>query len=153
MGKKVGRKNKYDTHVKPYLNDIKKWYKTMTEEQVAQKLGISIATFWNYKREHEELQEVLFEAKKDFADDLKSSLKKRAMGYEYEEEKITIKDDNGKPVKVIERYKKYCHADIGAIHLLLKNLDKEWHNDDYKTLMLKQKQLELQERKIENDEW
>lgn len=153
MAKNGGRKNKYETHVKPFLNEIKDWYKEMTEEQIAKRLGISIASFWNYKREYKELQKALIEAKRDYSEELKSALKKRAKGYEYEEEKITIKDDNGKPVKIIERYKKYSHADVGAIHLLLKNIDKTWHNDDTISIKLKEKQLELQERKIENDEW
>ena len=38
MGK-AGRKNKYETHVKPNFEKIKKWYLTKTETQIANKLG------------------------------------------------------------------------------------------------------------------
>ena len=43
--------------------------------------------------------------------------------------------------------------DLGSIHLLLKNIDPEWHNDDKATLDLKKEQLELAKKKQEADEW
>ena len=53
----------------------------------------------------------------------------------------------------MDTFKKYAVPDTGAIHLLLKNNDPEWHNDDKQTMELKKKQVELQERKIELDEF
>ena len=40
-----------------------------------------------------------------------------------------------------------------AAHLLLKNLDPNWHNDDAETLDIKKKQVELQKQKLEQDNW
>ena len=42
---------------------------------------------------------------------------------------------------------------IFDIVLLLKNLDPEWKNDDQTTIDMKKKQLELTERKIDQNEW
>jgi hypothetical protein len=65
------------------------------------------------------------------------------------EEKSEI-NESGELV-VVERYKvtKYSAPDLGSIHLLLKNLDDSWHNDDVPTLKLKKEQLELSRQKAE----
>lgn len=149
----MGRRDKYETHVKPHLKDIPKWYETMTEAQIARKLGVSVASFENYKNQHPELVKCLRDSRKEFIEELKGTLKKKAIGFRYTETKKTIREVNGEKVKVIEEYEKYAQPDTGAAHLLLKNLDPEWHNDDKATLDLKRKQLELNERKIEQDEW
>lgn len=49
--------------------------------------------------------------------------------------------------------KKYAPPDVGAAHLLLKNLDKNWRNDDAATMELKRKQVDLTQKKIEKDMW
>jgi len=97
--------------------------------------------------------DALRQGKEDLIVSLKETLIKKAMGYHYTETKTTIRDENGKKVKVIEKNEKYAQPDTGAIHLLLKNLDKEWRNDDQTTIDLKRKQVELTEKKIEQNEW
>lgn len=150
----MGRKNKYETHVKPYLDKIPEWYDEFDEKQIAtEKLGISVGSFENYKKEYPELREALRSAKQNLIGELKTSLKKKAKGYYYEETKTTIRRIDGKDVQVVEKYKKYAHPDTVAIHLLLKNLDDEWRNDDKATMDMKQKQIELNERKVEQSEW
>ena len=150
----MGRKNKYETHVKPYLQQIQEWYEEYDERQIAtEKLGIAVSTFENYKKKYPELREALRNGKQNLVGELKASLKKKAKGFYYEETKTCIREDGGKQVKVIEKYKKYAQPDTGAIHLLLKNLDPDWVNDDRTTIGIKQKQLELTERKIEQNEW
>lgn len=150
----MGRKNKYETHVKPYLNQIQEWYGELDERQIAvDRLGIAVSTWEKYKKQYPELQEVLKKGKQELVSELKTSLKKKAKGFYYEETKTCIREVDGKQVKVVEKYKKYAQPDTGALHLLLKNLDDNWHNDDKTTIDLKKKQLELNERKIEADEW
>ena len=150
----MGRKSKYETHVKPYLQQISEWYDELDEKQIAtEKLGISVGSFENYKRQYPELREVLKSAKQKLVSDLKNSLKKKAKGFYYEETKTSIREVNGKKVSTVEKYKKYAPPDVGAIHLLLKNLDPEWKNDDQTTIDMKKKQLELTERKIDQNEW
>ena len=63
------------------------------------------------------------------------------------------KDDNGKKVEVIEKHEKYAQPDTGAIHLLLKNLDEEWHNDDAFQMEMKRLQAELDRDRLEAQKW
>ena len=149
----MGRKNKYETHIKPYLKKIPKWYETMTEGQIAKRLGVSVASWENYKNQYPELVECLRSSKDLFVEELKATLKKKAQGFYYTEKKKTIRKAGKDEIKIIEEFEKYSQPDTGAIHLLLKNLDDDWHNDDKQTLDLKRKQLELTEQKINNDEW
>lgn len=152
MGK-AGRKNKYETHVKPYFEKIKKWYLTKTETQIAQKLGITVQSWIKYKNQYPELRELLQDSKEDLVDELKGILKKKAQGFYYTETTKTVIKGDGKEVKKIEERQRYAQPDTGAIHLLLKNLDDDWHNDDKQTMDIKRKQVELTEQKINNDEW
>jgi hypothetical protein len=153
-GRNMGRKGRYESHVQPYLKDISEWYGEMDEGSIAKRLGIATSTFESYKKKYPELREALKKGKQELISDLKSSLKKKAKGYFYEETKTSIRqDDNGHEIKVIEKYKKYAHPDTGAIHLLLKNLDPEWRNDDSATLELKKEQLNIARERAENAAW
>lgn len=149
----MGRKNKYDTHVKPFLHDIAEWYQTMTEGQISERLGISQASFETYKKDHEELRECLVNAKEKLCTDLKETLKRKALGYEYEETKTSIRRENGREITVIEKTTRYAHPDTGAIHLLLKNLDPAWRNDDQATIDFKNEKLKLEKMKAEAETW
>lgn len=149
----MGRKSRYETHVKPRLEEIRQWYQLLNEEQIAKRLGVSQTTFQKYKNEHSELREALKEGREELIENLKMTLKKKAQGFTYEETKTVIRQENGKEVKVIERYKRYAQPDTGSIHLLLKNLDDNWHNDDVPTMKLKKEQLEITKKKAENDIW
>ena len=78
---------------------------------------------------------------------LKSTLIKKARGFNYEERKIIKKDG------VVVREEIYVRAstpDVGAIHLLLKNYDEDWANEP-QALALKKEELELQKLKLK--EW
>lgn len=152
MGK-AGRKNKYETHVKPYFEKIKKWYLTKTETQIAQKLGITVQSWIKYKNQYPELRELLQDSKDDLVDELKGILKKKAQGFYYTETTKTVIKEDGKEVKKIEERQRYAQPDTGAIHLLLKNLDDDWHNDDKQTMDIKKKQTEIMQQKADQSEW
>lgn len=149
----MGRKNKYETHIKPYLNDIKKWITDLTEKQIADKLGIAVSTLARYKNEHPELIAAINDGKKELCIELKETLKKKAKGFHYTETKTTQKKEGGKTVVTVEKFERYAQPDTGAIHLLLKNLDDEWRNDDKQTLDIKKEQLEIAKKKAEASEW
>ena len=146
----MGRKSKYETQVKPYLPKIKEWYQTMTEGQIAKKLGVSVASFENYKNKYPELVDALQKAKETLIDDLKATLKRKAKGFTYEERKLTVFADGTEKEEVTT---KASLPDVAAIHLLLKNLDDEWRNDDRQTMQLKVEKLQLEKLKMENDNW
>ena len=152
----MGRKNRFETHVRPYLDQIPTWYEALTEGQIAKKLGISTASFENYKNQYPELVEALRKGKTILADELKDSLRRKAKGFYYTETKRTyVEDEDGQRVgeAKIETTEKYAAPDTGAIHLLLKNIDPNWINDDQATLALKREKLELEKQKAEAANW
>lgn len=142
--------SKYDTHVKPNLNKIIEWMGEYTEAQIAKKLGVSHQSFITYKNKYPELMDAVVRGEQNLRDELYDTLKRKAKGYTYVETKIIESDKDGKRV---ETYEKYAQPDTGAIHLLLKNIDPDWHNDDKPTLDLKRKAQELEEKKLEMREW
>lgn len=60
--RKRGKPRKYDEYVKPYLTLISEWCRTMTERQIAEKLGIAFSTFNQYKLDYSELWKQLKKA-------------------------------------------------------------------------------------------
>lgn len=154
----MGNKSKYETYVKPYLEDIKIWTESLTDREIAEKLKISPRTFATYKKDYPDLAQALEDGKKKLVRTLKETLKKKAKGFYYEEVK-TIKIHNPDPdaesewIERIEINRKYAQPDTGAAHLLLKNLDPNWRNDDRETMDIKKKQIELQKQKLEQDNW
>ena len=150
----MGRKSKYESHVKPFLTQISEWVLDYDESIIAkEKLGIGVSTFENYKNKYPELREALKNGRLNLVSELKMSLRKKARGYYYEETKEVVKDEDGTITRTTEKYKKYAHPDTGAIHLLLKNLDPEWTNDDKTTIEIKKQQLEIAKQKADNDAW
>ena len=140
MSNNRGRKNKYFTHIEPHLKLIPEMLQTMTEEQVSRKLGVAYSSWNKYKLEFTELSEAIKKGNTSLVGELKSVLKKRAKGFQYEERKI-IKE-NGVIVRE-ETYIKSALPDVASINLLLKNYDKEnWANDP-QMLELRKQELEL----------
>lgn len=147
----MGRKNKYESHVKPNLEKIADWIQILNEDQIARRLGISQRSFEKYKTEHEELRGALKQGKEALVEELKMTLKKKAKGFEYTETKKTIRKVGDESVTTLEEYKRYAQPDTGAIHLLLKNLDPEWRNDDQTTIDLKKEKLQIEKDKAEQN--
>jgi hypothetical protein len=145
----MARPDKYYTDVEPYLKEITQMCHEMTERQIAETLNVGYSTFRRYKDNHSELSAALKKGKKELIIELKSSLIQKAKGFEYEESK-EIKQA-GKPTKT-EVYHRRALPDVAAINLLLKNLDPDWANDP-QMVELRRKELELQEKKIEQNEW
>ena len=143
----------YETEVKPYLSDIEEWAGLLTDTQIAARLGIHRETFRRYQKAHPEIQEAMARGRKTLVQTLKETLKKKAVGFEYKETKTVYRDVDGKQTKMVEEYRRYSPPDTGAIHLLLKNLDDTWRNDDRETMDLKMQKLELDRKKAEEANW
>lgn len=146
----------YATHVEPYLEQIPAWYKTMSVRQIAAKLGVSKTTLYKYAKEYPELAAVLEGSKVELVDDLKNSIKKRALGYTWTEvtQEKALNEDTGELVVVKEkRVTKHVPADLGSAHLLLKNLDPKWHDADQITIRQREKELEIKQQKADAAEW
>lgn len=150
MARKAGRPCKYDTHVKPYLDDIREYCTYMTEEQIAKVLGVSVSAWCEYKNKYPELNDALKKGRADLVRQLRSTLIQRAKGFRYEEKK-TVRE-KGKVVRE-EIYQRSALPDVAALNLLLKNYDPDnWANDP-QALRIREKELELQKQRAENDNW
>ena len=149
---KSGRKNKYESYVKPHLKDISEWVQTMDEEQIARRLGVGVSTWHAYKNQHPELLDAIKAGRQDLIAEVKSALKMRAKGFEYQEKKVYTKvGDNGTALYE-ETTTKYAPPDVGACNSILQNLDPEWRRD--KSLYeLRKKELELKQRLAEANNW
>lgn len=151
----MGRKNKYKTHVLPHLAEIPKWYETMTEGQIAEKLGVSSSSWENYKNAYPELVACLRQGKDILIDELKQTLRKKAKGYDHPEVRMVFEPDEYGEMQLVQKIvtTKHFAPDLGSIHLLLKNLDENWHNDDAVTIKMKEEQLQITKDKAEAGSW
>lgn len=147
-------RNKYTALVEPRLEEIKEMSLDMNEAQIAKTLGVSKASFERYKKEHPELVDALQNGKKKLIRRLKSTLIMKATGFKYTEKRISEKlTQTGDIVELVDVVERYAQPDLGAIHLLLKNLDPEWRNDDQTTVDMKRERLELDKEKTEEKIW
>lgn len=147
-----GRKNLYETHVRPRLDEIEQWLSQgMTEKDVCKNLGISYDSFYRYKREQSELYNVIKKGRIKPVKEIKNALYKRAIGFQYTEKK-EITDSEG--YTRVETHTKTALPDPTAALMLLKHWDKEggWTSDP-QTLELKKKELELREKRLEKEDW
>lgn len=148
----AGRKSKYETAVKPYLDEInKKVREGVIEEEIAKALGISVASLNNYKLKYPELKEALSKNKgKDVLQQLINAGVKNAIGYYKDEVTITEKDG----VKTTTKTRKWVPAN-GTLNIFyVKNFGKEegFANDPL-DLELKKAKAELDKAKFDEDNW
>ena len=163
---KRGRKNRYETHVIPFFQQIEEWLSNgATERQIAEKLGIGYSTFNGYKANYIEFAELLKKGRRNLVSELRGALIKRAMGFDYTESKIVrehidmpehirnfllANDFTQEEIEQAQLVKtevsnKYALPDVAALNLALKNYDKDdWANDP-QLLAIRKKELELKE--------
>ncbi len=149
-----GRRGKYESHVKPNLDKIREWRKVgATVEKICDVLGISVATWFEYEKRYPEFAETIKKGKDEFCFDLRGELAKLCKKHTLETKKQYIKHDieTGHKTQYTEITTKEVDADIAAINLLLKNLDREnWANDP-QNLELRKQELELRKKIAESN--
>lgn len=150
----VGRKNKYETHIQPFFDEIEKMLNGgASEKQVAKSLGVSYPSWSNYKNKYPELKDLCGKPRTELIEDLRSSLVKRALGFSYEEKKQYITEDaDGNKKKHTEIITKYALPDTTAIFGALNIYDPEYVKDK-KQHELKQQELELRKQMAESKDW
>lgn len=123
-------KSKFETHVKPYFDDIFYWYShDWNLKQIAAELGVGRDTFLKYKQDQPDLSDLLKRAEKSrakyFARKAELALADKLEDREIEETHTEIwKDAKGKTVKQhVKKVKKIIPADTTAIIFALKNSD------------------------------
>lgn len=151
---KRGRKGKYETDIKPRFDEITHWLRSgASEKQIYENLGITKDTFYRYKRNYKEFYDLLKNGRQALVMQLRNTLIKKAMGFEYTEVKQYAREENGNKVTYVEKTTKTALPDVAALNLCLKNYDPDnWANDP-QALKLKEKELELRREIAEKDDW
>ena len=147
--KKVGRSSKYETHVKPHLEEIKKYISEgATEKDIIDWLDIASSTFYEHKNKYPELRESLNRPKKESVMQVKNALLKRALGYTYQEKKqyLTKDKETGKETLRVETFEKHCPPDVGAIAMFLRNNDEEFRDKDKAYYDFEEMSMELKKQ-------
>lgn len=167
---KRGRKNKYETDVKPRFSEITEWLESgATERQIAYNLGIAYSTFNKYKEEKMELKELIKKGRRSVVTKLRGALIQKALGFDYQESKVVSEavelpieirehllnsgftEDEISQARIVktEIANKRSLPDVAAINLALKNYDKDnWANDP-QMLALREREIKLKE----NNNW
>jgi len=100
---------KYETHVKPKLFLVECWARDgLVDVQIAEKLGISEASFYKYRNEHREFMEALKDGKEVVDFEVECALLKRARGYKFEEVTKEI-------LPILNEYGQYTYDEHGNI--------------------------------------
>lgn len=141
----MGRPSKYETEIKPHIEEIRKAVAAgATVEEIAKAFGIAESTLYKYKTEKKELKEAFARGRVNVVFDIKAALLKKALGFEYEEEKVVAKKDKeGNNVVLIETYKRQCLPSETAAAMLLRNYDPNWRDNDNSTAELKRQEADL----------
>jgi len=121
---KPGPKGKYETEVKPFLNDIFEWLKKgYTDCSICEQLGIHQNTWIRYREEHTELCELYTRARTERNRLVMNKMFQRACG-----EKVTLLKQkatkDGQIVDLVEE--QYIPPDVNAADLYLRNNDPEY---------------------------
>ena len=97
----------------------------LVDKQIAAKLGVSVATFYEYQLQHPEFLDALKEGKKPVDVEVENALLKRAKGFSYEEVHIEFKpkgeDEEKAKVKSLKKITKQVTPDTAACIIWLKN--------------------------------
>ena len=124
----IARISKYeewvnDNEIQDKLILVEGWSRNgLTQQQIADNLGINIDTLINYKKKYPEFSEALKKGKEVIDIEVENALLKRALGYNYEE----ITYENGVETK---RVTKQVAPDTTAQIFWLKNRRKQQWRD------------------------
>lgn len=149
----AGRPSKYETHIKPFFDQIKDAYKRgVDEKEIAKGLGIAVSTWCAAKNKYPEFSEILKRDEEDvkkILERLDNALMKCAEGFEYIEEKQIIrKDRNGERVAGLEKYKRIVPPNPTAIFGAYNRFDKDYKRDKA-YYDLKKEEIELKKQMAE----
>ena len=146
----MGRPSKYETHVKPYIKDIKKWTEAgATDQEIATALGVALSTLSLYKNQYSELSDAFTRGRTNVVLNIKAALLKKALGFSYEEKKQYIKqgvdtgDKSLDKTQYTEITTRYCVPSETAAAMLLRNYDPDWNDRDSISNEMRKQELEL----------
>lgn len=119
--------------IKGKLTLVECWTRDgLTDEQIANNLGISKDTFYRYKKEHSDFSDILKKGKEIVDYQVENALLKRALGYQYKEtttERIYNAEKEKYEMVVAKEVVKEVQPDTTAQIFWLKNRKpKEWRD-------------------------
>lgn len=121
---KPGPKGKYETHVKPYLEEIFEWLKQgYTDCSICEQLGLHQNTWIRYREENTELSELYARARTHRNALVMNKMFQKATG-----EKVTLlKQKATKDGEILDLTEEmYVPPDVNAADLFLRNNDPEY---------------------------
>lgn len=151
----VGRPGLYELRVLPRLDEIKEWARAgASHKEIAAALNVGYSTFTKYVKEQAELSSMLAEAQMSGVPEVKLALLKRALGYEYQEKKMSQrKDEDGVIREYMEITTKQVAPDVSAIAMYLRNNGDKWKDKDEFAYKFKKMELDLKKKMVELQEW
>ncbi len=100
--------------------------KGLTDEQIAHNCGINASTLYDWKKKYPKISKALKKGKEVVDLEVENALLKRALGYDYQEERVERSEKDG--VKVIQTLK-HVPPDTTALIFWLKNrVPAEWRD-------------------------
>ena len=156
MAAKMGRKDSYETKIKPRFDEIREWLiNGASDENIYNNLGICKATYYKYLKEKTDFLNLIKNGRISIVAELRSALIKKAKGFDYTESKIIEREDpdTGDIIKTVETYNKKSLPDVAALNLALKNYDPDNWSNDPQGDAIRREELELKKKKLEQDEW
>ena len=129
------RKDSYEIRVKPKLELVKGWCRRgLTQEQIAENLGISDQSLTNYIKRYEEFADAMSEGAEELEIHIENALVKRALGYSYKEvtreRKQVVNEETGETeyrLVVTKSVTKHVVPDVGAQQYYLEHrAPKRW---------------------------
>lgn len=148
----MGRPSKIDI-IKNNIEKIKEWKKLgATDEQICKQLNIGESTFYKWISKNPDLKKEIQIGTDFFVLELKGELARKAFKHTLETKKQYVKVDleTGHKTQYTEITTKEVDGDTGALHLLLKNLDKGNWSENWQNYELKKQELELRKQIAED---
>ena len=148
-------KSKIDV-VRENLDKIRE-YKSlgMRDEDIYKQLGISRSAWYDYIKKNKDISEAVKGGTTELVFKLKGELVRQAFKHSLETKKQYIKVDmeTGHKTQYTEITTKEIDGNVGAAHLLLKNLDKDNWKDSPAEYDLKKMEYELRKKIAEDKEY
>lgn len=148
----AGRKTKKNI-ILENLDRIKEWKKIgATDEQIYRQLGIGKTAWYKHIKEDSEIANAIKMGVESFVIDLRGELARQAFKHKLETKKqyIKVDEETGHKTQYTEITTKEVDGNLGALHLLLKNLDRDNWKNDWDIYDFKKQELELR-KKIADD--
>ena len=121
-------KGKYEKWLEPEsLVLLEGWARDgLTDEQIAHNMGVRRETLYDWKKKHPNISNALKRGKEIVDIEVENALLKRALGYEYTEEKVEISEKDGK--KVVQTVKHVAPDTTAQIFWLKNRRPEKWRD-------------------------